>query len=82
MVNIASMKKIQISCQEQYKVFLLENSSWHNDSSNLQAFQTFLGLVDPNALCSFQQFLGQKKVMELLVQHMKDTRPSSSVDDS
>ncbi|WP_179947074.1 hypothetical protein [Wolbachia endosymbiont of Bemisia tabaci] len=58
-----------------------KNSGWYNDSPNLQAFQTFLGLTDPDALRSFQQFLGQRKVMELLVKHMKDTRPSSSVDE-
>ncbi len=58
-----------------------KNSNWHNDIPNVQGFQRFLGLVDPSAICSFQQFLGQKKVIELLVQHIKDNRPSSSVDE-
>ncbi|WP_343289447.1 ankyrin repeat domain-containing protein [Wolbachia endosymbiont of Encarsia formosa] len=58
-----------------------KNSGWYNDSPNLQAFQTFLGLTDPNALRSFRQFLGQRRVMELLVKRIKDTRPSSSVDE-
>ncbi|MGL9757871.1 MAG: ankyrin repeat domain-containing protein [Wolbachia sp.] len=58
-----------------------KNSNWRNDVQDPQGFQIFLELVDPSMLCSFQQFLGQKKVMELLVQHMKNARPSSSVDE-
>ncbi|WP_265015071.1 MULTISPECIES: hypothetical protein [unclassified Wolbachia] len=38
-------------------------------------------LVGSNGIYSFQQFYEQKKIMELLVQHIKDSRPSSSVDE-
>ncbi|AGJ98955.1 Ankyrin repeat domain protein [Wolbachia endosymbiont of Drosophila simulans wNo] len=61
-----------------------KNSNWHDDVPNPQGFHRFLRLVgfgDLGTLPSSQQSLGQKKVMELLVQHMKDTRPSSSVDE-
>ncbi|MCA7009972.1 ankyrin repeat domain-containing protein [Wolbachia endosymbiont of Tribolium confusum] len=61
-----------------------KNSNWRNDVPDPQGFQRFLGLVgfgDLGTLRSSQQSLGQKKVMELLVQHMKNARPSSSVDE-
>jgi len=57
----------------------VRNISWHDNPPNVQG--GYFVLVGSNRIYSFQQFYEQKKIMELLVQHIKDSRPSSSVDE-
>ncbi len=57
----------------------VRNISWHDNPPNVQG--GYFVLVGSNRIYSFQQFYEQKKIMELLVQYIKDSRPSSSVDE-